>query len=231
MQDADGFYADVWRGFVDHIAQFRSHWDSHREWDHQVGQYSVFINVPAGGLRQELSRQGAALRQEFLEPVAPDELHLTLMSIAPSHKVDEEGLQRIIDVVKRTARSFDPFTLTVGGLNGLQESIITEVRPWEALLALRRSLYEALLAEVGRKQFMAPEQFHPHLAVAYVTAAASTDLVKPFLFSKRESVFGELPVNTLDLVELTRSGPHYRNQAVIEAALGKARAAEASAYL
>lgn len=209
----DEFYRDAWRG-INGNPVLHDHWSRHAEWATQTAQYSWFWKPKAPGVLGQLQRVNSTLQSDWLAPVAIDEFHLTLMSISPVGLVTQSELRELLLNSAECVRDIQRCELIISGVNAFTESVIAEVRPWDALVDLRSRLYRSAVGLLGADRVVATDEFHPHLAVAYATADGSATAALNAIHPLRDFRFGVDELNEIVLVELTRPGRHYRSTEV-----------------
>lgn len=213
LRGPDEFYRDAWTG-ITKTPVLHDHWSRHPEWNHQTAQYSWFLKPRSPEVLGQLRRVNAALARDSLEPVSADEFHLTLMSIAPVDSVSQVELRELLLDSSEQLRGIQRCELIISGINAFTESVVAEIRPWDALMALRSRLYRSAIDILGTDRVMATEAFYPHLAVAYATADGPATPALNAIGPMRDLRFGVEELSEVILVELTRQDHHYRSTEV-----------------
>lgn len=219
--EAENFYGAVRRGFIANN-RIDNHWraDRHVEWQDQTSQLSWYLNITHPQLRNRIGQIQQAGDPSFIAQVAPDDLHITLLSVARLEDVDAATVAELHHRANTLmAKSFD---LKIGPINSMTEGIIAEVRPWGPITTLRRQLFDQALEILGPDKVLATAHFTPHLSLSYFTedhddASVVTNLLEDF----EGKPLGIQPVAGVSLVELRREGSNYRFTELAAVRLGQ----------
>ncbi len=207
--DEDARHAAVWEGARSR-QRTADHWAGHG-WEPGERRLTWFCVLDDPALQRAVTRLQQALDLPFLDPLAPDELHLTVQGVAPLARVPARAAYAL--AVEAAARLADlaPFAIDLRGLNSFDEGVFAQVHGWNPLVGLRRTLRAAIAKSVDRGLPEDPEDgFFPHLSVAYANAPADAAPLAAALAPLRDASIGTWAVGHVELVELRRDGRHYR---------------------
>lgn len=222
--DADQVYDRSWRTFVG-TPLLGNHWARHPEWETQRRQYSFFVTVPKGFARDQVIALQDRVDRWYLDRVQPDELHITLMSVANAGAVTVAQLQRLGERTKDACASVEPTPVRLGGMNSFSEGPFLEVRPWPTLMRLRAELFSASVDVLGRDVVLAGDWFVPHLTVGYANGVEPTDELRRTIEPLRNVRVDPFPL-VVDLVQLRREPGGYRFEIVERYDIGNIAAPE-----
>jgi 2'-5' RNA ligase len=189
--------------------------------------YLTFDRLPV--VADHATRTAAALERLEHVDVPPREwLHLTLCEVGFRGEVDEAQMDDGVARVRQAMRDARPLDVELGPVNTLQDAVVLEAHPFEALRAVRATV-RTEMAEAG----LAPpqpgeEQFWPHVTIGYLNAAADHDgLVEAIGHTGSET--SSVTVDRLELVEVTRTDRHYRWRTYASVSMGRALVPDGSA--
>jgi hypothetical protein len=172
---------DDWNVFrrLDRLAD---HWWWRPGW-HPTRRYLtwfiLFDDDP--GLRVHVARMQAELADlDYLDPVPPDGLHMTIQGVAFADELTPDQVAALGAEADRRCADLAPFTLTIGPANGFEAGTFLRSTPWQPVAELRRRLREAVAAVLGEGRIPEgePAEFKPHISLTYCHAAApAADLI------------------------------------------------------
>lgn len=206
--EEDAAHAAAWEGLLGrgHMAD---HWSAHG-WRPDDRRLSWFLTLAPGSLREEIVRLQEPLNLPFLDPLAPDALHLTVQGIAGADEVDAMTVDALAVEARRRLAELRPFALELEGVNAFDQGVVLQVFGWPPLLAVRRGLREAITAVLGPSlPGDAEEGFFPHVSLAYANGAGEVTEVVGRVAALRDAHVGMWTVDHVDLVELRRGGHAY----------------------
>lgn len=155
--------------------------------------------------------QHALADLDYLDPVPPDGLHMTLQGVAFADEVPAGQVAAIGDQARARCADLAPFTLTIGPVNGHPGGTFLRATPWQPLADMRQRLREAIATVCGPHAVPdEPARFKPHISLTYCHAEVSAqDLVRRVAHLRNIPPI-TIRVSSVDLVELHRDGHAYR---------------------
>ncbi|WP_328500869.1 2'-5' RNA ligase family protein [Streptomyces sp. NBC_00457] len=205
-RDPDVIAAHDWTAFSALDAMV-DHW-ARPGWSDGSRAYYWMLTFPG---HQELSALALRCQQALaplgLDPVPTDGLHITLARVGAPDAVTAGQLENLVRSVEPTLPA--PFSIRAIPLAGSRGAVRLSVGPWQPLLQLH-----AALTEAARTAGLTPKKptavFRPHLSLAYNNRRrAAAPVVEPVALL-RTLPPAELPVATVELVELRRDGRQYK---------------------
>ena len=180
------------------------HWAAHPEW--APGRRLLTVLLPFGA-HPAVTDQVADLRAELtatgVVPCAVENLHQTIYSVGWE---DERVPTRVAETLTALRHEFAHcrrFDLTLGPPEDGTEGIWLRVRPEAPLRMLQRAAHAAM----GRTDPVA--DLFGHVAIAYTSSAGPTHPLRAFTDRHRDLEIGQIPVQSVDAVWLSRSATGY----------------------
>lgn len=203
--DPEAIAAHDWAAFSA-LDEMADHW-ARPGWSDGSRAYYWMLTFPeAPELSSLAQRCQRALAPLGLDPVPTNGLHITLTRVGTPDTVTPAQLESLalsVQPVLTTA-----FSLRAMPLAGSRGAVRLSLGPWEPLLQLHAALVEATQA-TG----LAPKPtavFRPHLSLAYNNRRRAAAPVVDAVAGLRALPPVELPIATVQLVELRRRGREYR---------------------
>jgi 2'-5' RNA ligase len=205
------------RGRLGDHTTWRPDWTSCRP---LLWWYLTFDHLPA--VAEHASRTAEALRPLPHVDVPPSEwLHLTMCEVGFRGQVDEHGLEAGVSAVREALQDAAPVDLRLGPVNSLDDAVVLEARPLDALRGLRATVRGAM-AQAGIDPVQRDEaQFWPHVTIGYLNAATDHQALMDAVGS-RGTTTTSVRADRLELVEVTRADRHYRWRTLESVRLGRA---------
>lgn len=204
--EEDAAQAGVWEGL---LARERmvDHWSAHA-WRPGERRLSFFLTLAPGPLREEIVGLQASVHMPFLDPLAPDALHLTLQEIGQTDEVDPATVDALAREARRRLAGLRPFALELEGVNAFDQAVVLQVFGWPPVVTVRRALRDAIAAVLGPPGG-SEQRFHPHLSLAYANGPGEVAGVVGQVAALRDAHVGMWTVESVDLVDLRREGHAY----------------------
>jgi 2'-5' RNA ligase len=156
--------------------------------------------------RQRLARPYAELTsQPGLAPVRPEYMHVTVQHIGPVDDIAPDELAQITGRVRAGCSSVASFAVTAGRAEAWETSIVCPLRPGYLLGNLWHLVTSVSRAVTGPRLAINPAVYHPHLALAYVTAHLDQSPLRAWL-ADCDAADAALPVTGLALVAQQHDG-------------------------
>jgi 2'-5' RNA ligase len=187
--------------------------------------YLTFDHQPA--VAEHASRTAAPLRPLPHVDVPPSEwLHLTMCEVGFRGQVDDDRLDAGVSAVREALQGAAPVDLQLGPVNSLDDAVVLEARPLDALRGLRATVRGAM-AQAGMDPVQRDEgQFWPHVTIGYLNAAtdhrALMEEVGRAEYAATATATVPVTADRLELVEVTRADRHYRWRTLESVWLGRA---------
>ena len=143
--------------------------------------------------------------------IKPVNLHLTLVFLG---RVDPKKIVKLIEIIKKTVENVEPFTIDFARVGVFPESrrakiIWVGVEESSILGALNQTFYRKL----KKNNFVLDERdFTPHVTIGRTKEKVNKEAVNYVLSKYPNSKFGQLKVESIDIMEseLKRSGAEYQ---------------------
>lgn len=173
----------------------------------------IAIELPEA-IQELLSELSARLRESGANAswVRPGNIHLTLRFLG---EVDEDGLDRLAEVLSERYTSVSPFPLSVRGIGAFpnlrRPSVIwAGVGPVEGALTEVQAAAEAAAQAIGLPE--ESKSFHPHLTLARLRLPRGIEPLLARLQDEKDFSGGDFIANAVSLFssELTPRGSIYR---------------------
>jgi 2'-5' RNA ligase len=159
-----------------HVRSVRNHWYWRPGWRAGRHLYACHLTLDDQPQLRELidHYQSALARLPNLDLIPPGSLHLTMQRIGWADEVSPAELQAVADRIAGRLRDAPRPVVTFHEPVVWEEAVVLRVLPAEPIYALRLAVYQAIEAALGPRALPvappAPEQFVPHVSVAYVNA-------------------------------------------------------------
>lgn len=192
------------------VERLADHWDRH-DWPperHFITWYVLFDDPRLRGFVAEFQRRLADL--DYLDPVPPDGLHMTIQGVAYADQLDDMQIQAITDRARSHCQGLTSFELHLGPLSGFRAGTFLRATPWAPVEELRRSLREAIVDVLG-PDFVPTEArlFKPHVSVTYCHASPPADALIDRIRRIRWSEQISTHVHAVHLLDLYRQDRKY----------------------
>jgi len=208
--DQDEAFRRVWQAFrtSDHVEDGRQDTEA---WGSHAGPFCmVTVRVPAALLSPELAKVREAMAQFPFIRVHPDGfLHITIQELgfltdtpSAADEVSPVRLEEFAHAASHATAERSPFTVSLGGVNSFQDAVFLEVHDGGALQRLHARLFE--LAAIPRAPRYA---YLPHSTIGHYTADAPSAHLAATLSPWRLTVFGQFPVDQVEIVTLRTDEP------------------------
>ena len=159
------------------VVELKNHWwwrPGWREGRHVYACHLILNDQPR--LRALVARyQDATKALAILDPIPPQCLHITTQEIGFVDEIsqDEAGavLRGIADRLKQVERPTVTFQYPTVRLEG----VFLKAHPVEPLYSIRRQIHDAVVDVLGNDRtepLPKPEDYRPHVSIAYVNANA-----------------------------------------------------------
>ncbi|MBL7487623.1 2'-5' RNA ligase family protein [Frankia sp. AgB1.9] len=203
--------AEDWEIFQ-RTEQLANHWywrPGHRPGRNYLTWYFVFDDQ---ALRDHIAHHQQALADlNYLDPVPPDGIHMTVQGVGFPDEVSPEAAERIGENADARMADIAPFTLTIGPIASYPGGTFLRAAPWHPVAEVRERLRQAIADELGADQVPAePARFKPHVSVTYCNATPPAGEVIRRLTELRQEPAIVVPVASVSLLELRREGHTYR---------------------
>lgn len=198
--------ADPWP-VVDELrehARWRPDWTNDRP---RLLWYITFRDHPQ--LAERCQEAEAGLRHlAAVNAVPPRWLHLTLDDVGFVDEVPEDKLDDLVESLPEVLEGWRLPSLTLGPLAAMEDALVLRTEPYAELRELRDRLRAVTAATVGGPVVDGPEEFLPHVSLAYVREACEPPVVMGPL-EDRSSETVVIESAELTLAEVTRHDQHY----------------------
>jgi 2'-5' RNA ligase len=157
-------------------ARVRNHWYWRPGWRAGRHLYACHLTLDDQPELRELidQYQGALAQLPNLDLIPPGSLHLTMQRIGWADEVSRAELHAVAERIADRLRDAPRPVVTLHQPAVWDEAVVLKVLPAEPVYALRLAVYQAIAAVLGPRALPvappAPEQFVPHVSVAYVNA-------------------------------------------------------------
>jgi 2'-5' RNA ligase len=160
--------AEDWEAFQ-RTERLANHWywrPGHRPGRNYLTWYFVFDDQ---ALRDHVAYHQQALADlDYLDPVPPDGIHMTVQGVGFPDEVNLDAAERIGERASALASDIPPFTLTVGPVASYPGGTFLRAAPSSPVAEVRERLREAIAAELGPGHVPAePVRIKPHISVSY----------------------------------------------------------------
>lgn len=195
-----------------HTERMADHWWWRPGWRpdrHYLTWYLVFHDQALTDYVASFQHELADL--DYLDPVPVDGLHMTVQGVAFADEMTIDQVTALGMAADEQCADIEPFTLTVGPIAAYPGGTFLRSAPWQPVAHLRERLRAAIAAVLGPDQVPAePARFKPHISVTYCNATPPATEVIRRLTDLRTRPPINLPVHSVDLLELRRDGHTYR---------------------
>lgn len=157
---------------TDNPARMRDHWWWRPGWRPGRRMYTWHFTFNGQTALHDLvtAYQERLTGLDGLDPIPLEWLHLTTQGLGFVDETTQEDVAAVVEDARRRLVDVPPVMLEIGPATIDPEVIRLKVHPVEELLPVRRALREAIAAVRGPDMVMEPEQWHPHVSVAYSNA-------------------------------------------------------------
>jgi 2'-5' RNA ligase len=164
--------------------------------------WHVLPGPPAAGLLAGQYRELTA--RPDLEPVRPEWLHITVHHGPPAAQLSTAQAARLAALVAEACAGIAPFAVTAGRAEAWHAGIVCPVRPGQPLRELHQ-VTAAAAARVTGTAAPGPDDYYPHLTLAYATGPADHRPLRAWL-ADSDAAEVPLPVTELALVAQRHDG-------------------------
>jgi 2'-5' RNA ligase len=205
--DLDPADAD-WSAFAA-LDRMMNHWDR-PDWPPGRTAYYWYLDFTGYPDLEELALQcQAVIAGEHFDPVAADELHMTLAKIAFADEIDQAELNRVVRAAGSAVARFGAIPVTVGPLAGSRGALSFSVSPRATIDHLRTSLVRATRDAGHRVESDTSGSFRPHVGIAYCNRTTDARPIIKQVGKLRELDRVTTNVRECVLVALTRHERSY----------------------
>lgn len=99
-------------------------------------------------------------------------LHLTTQGVGFTDEVSDSDVDAIVGATRTRLSALAPIAATLGPVTVTPEAILLDVAPLPLLRRLREELRAAIIDVLGPQRLMEPEDWTPHVSVAYSNSTA-----------------------------------------------------------
>jgi 2'-5' RNA ligase superfamily len=145
-----------------------------------------------------------------LDPVPRPWLHLTTQGIGFTDEVGDADIDAIIQESQERLATLLRVTVAMGPAVVTPEGILLQVQPAEGLTAVRRALRDAIAAVRGGDQLGEPDEWTPHVSVAYSNSSGPMEPYQRALNTPLEPV--PVEIQDVRLIALGRDAHLYQWQ-------------------
>jgi 2'-5' RNA ligase len=207
LDPADDTADADWSAFAA-LEHMTNHWDR-PDWPPGRTAYYWYLDFTGYPDLKELALHcQAVIAGEQFDPVAADELHMTLAKIACADEIDQAKLNRIARAAGPAVAGFGAIPLMVGPLAGSRGALSFSVSPRATIDHLRASLVRATRA-AGCPVADTSGSFRPHVGIAYCNRTTDARPIIKQVSKLRELDRVTTHVRECVLVALTRHERSY----------------------
>ncbi|MGH3430618.1 MAG: 2'-5' RNA ligase family protein [Pseudonocardiaceae bacterium] len=204
------------------VQVMRDHWWWRPGW--RVGRsfYTWHVTFDDQPAAHQLAADYAPILEALptLDPIPAGWLHLTMQGIGFTDEVDRADVEAIVDAARDRCADLAPFTITLGPAQVDPEALMLPVRPAEPVACLRATIRTAIADVRGPDNVPEnPDDFRPHVSLAYSNAAGSATSIAQRL-AERRVTSAEITVRRATLIDLNRDQRAYQWTDVATAELG-----------
>ncbi|NEA55333.1 2'-5' RNA ligase family protein [Streptomyces sp. SID13666] len=197
-----------WRAFSA-LSEMNDHWDR-PGWSASTRRYYWFLTTEHSPEIAQLAVQcQQPLPRHTFDRVPSDGLHVTIARIGDARQVDKQTLQDLADAARLRCHDVPSFTLQAIPIAGSRGAVRMSLAPWEPLLALHEAV-DTACTDIGVHEGRSPQDFRPHLGVAYCNRTMDAERVRERIQPLRALPPQVLDVREVHLVELRRENRAYR---------------------
>ena len=177
------------------------------------------------GLAARLVEIVDAVGADFMDWLAPDELHLTLQGLGPVDRLAPATVEQVVDRTREMLASVQAFRMRLGLLTLGTQGVLLLPMDFTPLHGLRATLWHAAAGVLGEESTPGGPELDvpPHVSLSYCNAVADLGPVRDRVASLREPMAREpalVTVDHVDLVELRRTSDGDRRCYRFEARAG-----------
>lgn len=157
-------------------AGLRNHWWWRPGWTTDRHYYACHLTLDdQPQLRELVARyQQPIANLPGLDLIPPEWLHITMQGIGFTDEIGITELGRLTEAVTQELKKIDPPTVSFRYLTVHPEAIYLRAHPADGLYPLLTRMHRAVIDVIGANDsagdMPAPEQFNPHVSLAYVNA-------------------------------------------------------------
>jgi 2'-5' RNA ligase len=182
-------------------------------WSADVTPFYVFVLRPAAN-PEIRSAQQAFGRAGVGAVIPPEFLHITVQSFG---NIGDGGLTEALaeelgDAVASALAPVQPFSVALQSANSFWSAAVIEVHeaePGNPLARMQRAVVDALLAADLVPVRHPDRPYVPHLSICYYDDTYPSQSVVDAIAPYREQAFGDLWVDTVELVRIAGDGSLY----------------------
>jgi 2'-5' RNA ligase len=211
ISDEEQVDLEDWNSFRN-LDRLANHWWWRPSWPPDRRYLTWYVVFDDPGLRTQVARMQAELADlDYLDPVPPDGLHLSVQGVAFTDEIPAWRVDALAAQADRWCADLAPFTLTIGPANGYAAGTFLRATPWHPVADLRRRLRQAVALTLGEDQIPdEPARFRPHVSLTYCHAAVPAADLAGRVARLRELPHTTVAVAGVDLVELRHEHRAYR---------------------
>lgn len=174
--------------------EMRDHWWWRPGWQPGRRMYTWHVTFDGQTALHELidAYQNRLAGLPGLDPIPRQWLHLTTQGIGFTDEVADTELDAIIQESRKRLAGVYPVTMTMGPAVVDPEVVRLEVEPADRLTPIRRALRQAIATVRGPDHVDEPDDWTPHVSVAYSNSAAPMAPIRDVLEPPLEPVGVEI---------------------------------------
>jgi 2'-5' RNA ligase len=156
------------------VTAVRNHWWWRPGWRTGRHFYACHLTLDDQPQLRELVKcyQDALRHLPDLDLIPPQWLHITTQGIGFADEISPADLADVTAAVQERLRDLEPPVATLRRATIRPEAVLLKAEPPQPLYQLRLALHDAIASVLGPAKFSEPrpepEQFTPHVSVAYV---------------------------------------------------------------
>ncbi len=185
--------------------------ESYNEWARGRDQYLTFlVRVKDDSMVKRIAEiQNKLSTNPCVDPFPKEYLHITVKGcgfLAESERFEDdisrENLERIISQAKETLQTHSEFDVFLSKLNILPEVVLVEIHDKGRIGVINRELQS--IQEIRKMDYDYP-RFLPHISISQFKSQQEFNELVSQLERLRNTEFGELTVNSIELVSANLS--------------------------
>ena len=203
--------AEDWERFQQ-VQRLSDHWDR-PDWPPERRYLTWYVVFDDPGLRELVAgcqRELADL--DYLDPVPPDGLHMTVQGISYLDELGSDQPAAIAERATEECAGMGQFSLRIGPIGGHRGGTFLRATPWQPVVDLRQRLTRATLDVIGPRKLAEPSAgFKPHVSVTYCHSdPPAGSLIDHLAELRRIPAYTTVEVAAVSLLEVWRDQRTYR---------------------
>ena len=179
----------------------------------------------AGALGPEIL--DAVKATDWLDPVPPRWMHLTLWDLGFADELDQETVRTAATTARRLFEDHPPIRLVLGPVRTLTQAMVLTAGPLDDLRDLQARVRQVTERTAGSHGYVPGGLFWPHVSLGYVNREVDRRTVARTV-DRMPRVLTHVEVDRLTLASVTRRNRHYQWNVAAEVDLRSHRAMAAS---